>query len=156
MFELNKLRSSGKSRKRIGRGGSRGGSSGRGNKGQKARSGGGVRRGFEGGQMPLHRRLPKSGFNNAEFKKIFSIVNLGQLENIFKDGETVDFDALVRVGLVKIRSSAPEIVKKSALVKILAQGTLQKKLVVTAHAFSEAARAAIENSGGRVNLVKEM
>ncbi len=87
MAQLNNLVSSGKKRKRVGRGGSRGGTSGKGHKGQKARSGGTVRAGFEGGQMPLYRRLPKRGFTNARFKPELIIVNLDRLDKAFNDGE---------------------------------------------------------------------
>lgn len=154
MFELSKLRSSGKSRKRIGRGGSRGGTSGKGHKGQSARSGGTVTRGFEGGQMPLHRRIPKRGFNNYNFKKEYSIVNVQQLENRFNDGDKVTIDSLINLGVVQPRISSPAIKNRKIFVKILGHGTLQKKLTVQAHAFSVSARTAIEKSGGIVEIIE--
>lgn len=154
MFDLDKLRSSGKSRKRVGRGGSRGRTSGRGHKGQSARSGGNVTRGFEGGQMPLHRRLPKRGFNNYNFEKEFSIVNIQQLEHRFRDGDTVTVDSLISAGIVQPRSSSPDLNGKRIFVKVLGKGTLQKKLVVQAHAFSAQARTAIESVGGAAEVVE--
>jgi len=113
----------------------------KGNKGQKARSGGTVRPGFEGGQMPLHRRLPKKGFNNSDFRTRFAIVNVGQLEASFHDGSTVDEAALRASGLVKGRYDA---------VKVLGNGTLGKKLAVNIDAVSAAAREKIEKAGGTV------
>jgi len=154
MFELGKLRSSGKDRKRVGRGGSRGRTSGKGHKGQSARSGGDVRRGFEGGQMPLHRRLPKRGFNNYNFEREFSIVNIQQLEHRFSDGDTVTVDSLVHVGVVQPKTSAPGLNRKRMFVKILGHGSLQKKLIVQAHAFSVQARTAIESVGGRAEIIE--
>lgn len=154
MFELHKLRSAGKDRKRVGRGGSRGGTSGRGHKGQSARSGGTVTRGFEGGQMPLHRRLPKRGFNNYNFDKEFSVVNIQQLEQCFNNGDTVTIETLINVGIVKPRFSSPDLKSRRIFVKILGKGILQKKLTVLAHAFSAQARAAIENTGGHVEVVE--
>lgn len=154
MFELSKLRSSGKSRKRVGRGGSRGRTSGRGHKGQSARSGGNVTRGFEGGQMPLHRRLPKRGFNNYNFQKEFSIVNIQQLEHKFNDGDTVTVHSLIEVGIIQPRMSAPDLKSKRVFVKILGHGTLQKKLIVQAHAFSANARIAVESAGGKAEIIE--
>ncbi|MGB8367244.1 MAG: 50S ribosomal protein L15, partial [Candidatus Babeliales bacterium] len=98
MFRLENLVPLGKKRKRVGRGGSRGGTSGKGHKGQKARSGGGIAPAFEGGQMPLHRRLPKRGFTNARFKKVIEIVNLKHLDKIFNEGETVSKKILIEKG----------------------------------------------------------
>jgi large subunit ribosomal protein L15 len=95
MFSLDNLQSAGKDRKRVGRGGSRGGTSGRGHKGQNARSGGPKGRGFEGGQTPLQRRLPKRGFTNARFSKETSIVNVNSLERAFAEGEEVNVLTLV-------------------------------------------------------------
>ena len=113
----------------------------KGNKGQKARSGGTVRPGFEGGQMPLHRRLPKKGFNNADFRTVFAVVNVGQLEAKFPDGATVDEPALRAAGIIKGRYEA---------VKVLGNGELSKKLAVNIDAVSAAARAKIEQAGGTV------
>src|SRR3990167_1965418 len=122
MIALNELESLTKKRKRIGRGGSRGGTSGKGHKGQKARSGPSLGIIFEGGQMPLTRRLPKRGFNNVMFKTVYEIVNLDQLENNFEIGEKVDKISLVSKGIVKG--------VKNALLKILGNGQLTKKLLV--------------------------
>jgi large subunit ribosomal protein L15 len=133
-------------RKRIGRGGSRGGTSGKGHKGQKARSGAGRKIGpaFEGGQMPLHRRLPKRGFTNARFKKEFLLVNLDQLDFAFNDGDAVTKNILVEKGLVK---------KSDVLVKILGRGKLSKKITITVDACSAGAQEAIVSCGGEIHLI---
>jgi len=135
-----------RARKRIGRGGSRGGTSGKGHKGQKARSGAGRKIGpaFEGGQMPLHRRLPKRGFTNARFKKEFYLVNLDQLDTAFNDGDAVTKDILVEKGLVK---------SNRVLVKILGRGTLEKKIKITVDACSAGAQEAIVSCGGEIHLI---
>lgn len=132
-----------KQKKRLGRGpgSGHGKTAGRGHKGFKARSGSGVKPGFEGGQMPLQRRLPKRGFTNV-FKKIFAIVSLEQLE-IFAAGETVTVDSMV----------AAKLVKKGTAVKILANGEVTKALHVTVDKISEAAKAKIEQAGGSVVIV---
>ena len=156
MFSLDNLQSSGKKRKRVGRGGARGGTSGRGHKGQNARSGGPKGRGFEGGQTPLQRRLPKRGFNNAQFSKEFSLVNLNSLDRCFIDGEEVTVDSLIQKGLVKPKHSAQTNVKKRMLVKILGSGNLTKKLSVSADAFSAHAIEAIEKVGGKAHKIKEL
>jgi large subunit ribosomal protein L15 len=132
-----------KQKKRLGRGpgSGHGKTAGRGHKGFKARSGSGVKPGFEGGQMPLQRRLPKRGFTNV-FKKIYAIVSLDQLET-FAAGETITVDSLV----------AAKLVKKGAAVKILANGEVSKALHVTVDKISEAAKAKIEQAGGSVVLV---
>jgi large subunit ribosomal protein L15 len=148
MLQLNKLASLVKKRKRVGRGGSRGGTSGKGHKGQKARSGGYVRISYEGGQMPLVRRLPKRGFSNTNFKKVFEIINLGILNDAFNDGETVSKETLVQKGII----NAP----KTFLLKVLGDGTLDKKLVVHADAFSQSALKAIGDRGGQANVIKEI
>lgn len=129
--------------KRIGRGigSGMGGTSTKGHKGQLARTGGKVRRGFEGGQTPLSRRLPKFGFTNAAFANNFEIVNLSDLAKL--DG-SVDHAALYKAGLVT----------KSAKVKVLAKGELKKSLTVKAHAFSEKAKSAIEKAGGKIEVIK--
>jgi large subunit ribosomal protein L15 len=129
-----------KQKKRLGRGpgSGHGKTAGRGHKGFKARSGSGVKPGFEGGQMPLQRRLPKRGFTNI-FKKIYAIVSLEQLET-FAAGEKVTVDSLV----------AAKLVKKGAAVKILANGEVTKALHVTVDKISEAAKAKIEQAGGSV------
>ncbi len=130
-------------RKRLGCGESSGlgKTSGRGHKGQKSRSGGGVRPGFEGGQMPLHRRLPKKGFSNLKFRDKIAIVNVSQLNQIFADGATVDEAALREAGLVKGRCDA---------VKVLGQGDLERNLKVVADKVSASAREKIEKAGGSV------
>ncbi len=129
---------------RVGRGhgSGNGKTSGRGHKGQKARSGGSVRPGFEGGQMPLYRRLPKRGFTNINHREIVGI-NLSALER-FEDGSEVTIETLVEAGIVKnVRDG----------VKILGNGELTKKLNVKANAFSAAAKAKIEEIGGTCELI---
>ena len=144
LHELSPAEGSKKSVKRIGRGhGSGWGkTSGKGHKGQKARSGKGMRVGFEGGQMPLQRRLPKRGFNNI-FRKNVVAVNVGTL-NKFEDGAVVDIAALTEKGIVKNSFDS---------VKILSNGTITKKLTVKASAFSEGAKAKIEAAGGKTEVV---
>lgn len=133
--------------KRVGRGigSGMGKTSTRGHKGQWARSGGGVRPGFEGGQMPLIRRSPKRGFNNR-FKKVYSVVNIEVL-NAFENGSVVDYETLYAEGLVKE-------VKKSVGLKVLGGGTLDVALTVKAASFSQSAKEAIEKAGGTCELVK--
>ena len=133
-----------KERKRIGRGygSGNGKTAGKGHKGQKARAGHGQQPGFEGGQMPLQRRIPKRGFNNIFAKEIVS-VNVGTL-NKFEDGAAVDAAALIQAGIVK---------KSCDGVKILSNGELNKKLTVKANAFSEAAKAKIEAAGGKAEVI---
>ena len=130
--------------KRLGCGESsgHGKTSGKGHKGQKARSGGSIRLGFEGGQMPLLRRMPKRGFNNANFKTKFAVVNLDAL-NAFEDGATVDEQTLLAAGVIR---------RPYDQVKILGSGELTKKLTITANKASETAKAAIEKSGGTLTL----
>jgi len=127
------------SKKRVGRGpgSGNGKTAGRGEKGQKSRTGFSRMRGFEGGQMPLHRRLPKRGFTNI-FKKIHAVVNLSDLER-FDNGATIDESALRQAGLVKGRNDG---------IKVLGNGKLSKKLTVQAAKFSETARKQIEAAGG--------
>jgi len=129
-------------RKILGRGDGSGlgGTSGKGHKGQKARSGGSIRWGFEGGQMPLARRNPKFGFTNAMFKKKYAILNLSDLEKF--EGE-VNPESLSEAGRVG----------KREMVKILGQGELSKALTVKAHKASESAKAAIEKAGGTLELI---
>ena len=129
-------------RKRVGRGigSGLGGYSGKGGKGQTQRSGGGIRRGFEGGQTPLHRRLPKFGFSNRAFETKYEVINLSDLEKISGD---VSPESLVQAGMVK----------KTSYVKILAKGDLKKAVNVKAHKFSEKAKAAIEKAGGKVEVL---
>lgn len=130
--------------KRLGCGESsgHGKTSGKGHKGQKARSGGSIRLGFEGGQMPLIRRIPKRGFNNAQFKVRFATVNLGAL-NAFDNGATVDEQSLLAAGLIRRPYDA---------VKILGNGELTKKLTITVNKASESAKAAVEKAGGSLTL----
>jgi large subunit ribosomal protein L15 len=131
-------------RKRLGRGtgSGLGKTSGRGHKGRGARSGGNTHPRFEGGQMPLQRRLPKRGFHNI-FKRDIAVINLSRLEAAFDNGAVVDVAALVAKGLV--RSKLP--------VKILGQGTLTKALTIRAHAFSESAKERIAAAGGSAEVI---
>jgi large subunit ribosomal protein L15 len=147
MLRLDSITSVKKKRKRVGRGGSRGGTSGKGHKGQKARSGGYVRPGFEGGQMPLYRRLPKRGFNNTEFQIGVETVNIGLLEQMFNDGAQVTKEVLIEKKFIKPRKSSP------FMLKILGNGTLTKKLTVITDKISAGAKQAIEQAGGQVTLV---
>ncbi len=134
-----------KKRKRLGRGpgSGHGKTSGRGHKGRGARSGGNTPPGYEGGQMPLQRRLPKRGFHNP-FRREFSIVNLGQLEAQFDAGAVVDADALKAHGLVATLAKR---------IKILADGPLTKSLTVKAHKFSAAATERLQAAGGSAEVV---
>ena len=129
--------------KRIGRGhgSGNGKTAGKGHKGQKARAGHGQRPGFEGGQMPLQRRIPKRGFNNI-FRVEYATVNVGQL-NVFENGSVVDADALVEAGLVK---------KILGGIKILGNGQLERKLTVKAKAFSKSAEEKINAAGGKAEV----
>src|SRR5262249_8145793 len=133
------------SRKRLGRGtgSGLGKTSGRGHKGRGARSGGNTHPRFEGGQMPLQRRLPKRGFHNP-FRRTYSVVNLARLEALFEAGATIDAAVLVERGLV--RAGRP--------VKVLGQGALSKALTVKAHAFSASAKERIAAAGGSVEVIK--
>ncbi len=146
-MDLNNLRpseGSNKNKKRIGRGtgSGHGKTSTKGHKGQKARSGGSIKAGFEGGQMPMQRRLPKRGFNPL-CKKINAVVDLAQLE-CFENGCQVNADLLKEKGIVK---------EKNAVVKILANGTLTRSLNITAIKVSSAAKAKIEAAGGTVQEI---
>jgi large subunit ribosomal protein L15 len=120
--------------------------SGRGHKGQKSRSGGGVRIGFEGGQMPIFRRLPKKGFSNVRFATVYGITNLNELEERFEDGATVDEAALRESGLINGRYDG---------VKILGSGVITKKLKVVANKVSASAREKIEKAGGSVTIIEK-
>ena len=139
LHELQPVEGSRKERNRVGRGigSGNGKTSGRGQKGQKARSGGGVRPGFEGGQNPLFRRIPKRGFNNVN-RKEYAVVNLTDL-NKFEDGTVVSPALLVETKVIN---------KELSGVKVLANGKLEKKLTVQAHKFSSSAKEAIEAAGG--------
>ena len=145
LHELSPVEGSKKKSKRIGRGhGSGWGkTAGKGHKGQKARSGGSIRPGFEGGQMPLQRRVPKRGFNNIFAKNVVAI-NLSVLNRKFNDGDTVDFEALKAAGIVKNGFDA---------VKVLGNGKLEKQLTVKVSAYSESAKAAIEAAGGKAEVI---
>ncbi len=129
---------------RVGRGhgSGHGKTAGRGHKGQKARSGGGVRAGFEGGQMPLQRRIPKRGFKNI-FRTEYAAINVDKL-NVFDDGAVVDAAALIEAGIIK---------KACDGVKILSNGEITKKLTVKASAFSAAAKEKIEAAGGKTEVI---
>lgn len=129
-------------RKGRGAGSGNGKTAGKGHKGQKARSGGGVRPGFEGGQMPLHRRIPKRGFNNI-FANEYVAINVDTL-NRFEDGAVVDAAAIKEMGIVKNTRDG---------IKILGKGELTKKLTVKATAFSESAKEKIEAVGGKAEVI---
>ena len=143
LHELTNLEAT--NRKRIGRGpGSGSGkTAGKGHKGQNARSGGGVRPGFEGGQLPLYRRLSKRGFNNYNFQTVYATINVSDL-NIFEEGTVVTVEELKKVGLVN---------KELDGVKVLGNGELSKKLTVKANKFSETAKQKIENVGGTIEVI---
>lgn len=130
--------------KRLGKGSAsgQGGTAGRGHKGQNSRSGGGVRRGFEGGQMPLIRRVPKRGFFNL-FRKHYEIVNIADIVRKGLDGE-INPETLKSAGLIK---------KANAKVKILGVGTIDKALKINVHAFSKSAQEKIENAGGTITAL---
>ena len=128
-------------RKGRGHGTGNGKTAGRGHKGQGARSGGGVRVGFEGGQMPLNRRVPKRGFNNI-FAKPMEIINLSAL-NVFEDGDVVNAEALLAKGILN---------KCEYGFKVLGNGTVTKKVTVVASAFSQSAKEAIEAAGGKAEV----
>ena len=130
-------------RKGRGAGSGNGKTAGKGHKGQNARSGGGVRPGFEGGQLPLYRKLPKRGFNNARFGKQYTVINVESL-NKFNDGDVVDSAALLAVGLVDTVVDG---------IKVLGEGELTKKLTVKAKVFSASAKEKIEAVGGKTEVV---
>ncbi len=145
LHELTPAAGSKKDVKRIGRGAGsgQGKTAGKGHKGQKARAGRGMRPGFEGGQMPLQRRIPKRGFNNI-FAKEIAIVNVAALDQRFNDGDVVDVAALVKSGLVKNELDG---------VKVLGNGEITKKLTVQANAFSSSAKEKIEAAGGKAEVI---
>ena len=144
LHELSPAAGSTKEAKRIGRGhgSGQGKTAGKGHKGQKARVGRGMRPGFEGGQMPLQRRIPKRGFNNIFAKEIVAI-NVGSL-NAFEDGAVVNNDALIEAGIIK---------KVCDGVKVLGNGEITKKLTVQVAAFSESAKQKIEAAGGKAEVI---
>lgn len=129
-------------RKGRGAGSGNGKTAGKGHKGQNARSGGGVRPGFEGGQLPLYRKLPKRGFNN-KFATNYSIVNVGTLNDKFNDGDTVNLQILMEKGVIS---------KALDGLKVLADGEITKKLTVEASVFSAAAKEKIEAAGGKTEV----
>ena len=147
IHEISPAANSKKAAKRLGRGigSGLGKTSGKGHKGQWARSGGGVRPGFEGGQMPLTRRVPKRGFNN-HFKVVYAIVNINEL-NAFEAGTVVDYELLLDCGLIKE-------VKNAAGLKVLGAGELNVALTVKADKFSASAKEAIEKAGGTAEEIK--
>ena len=130
-------------RKGRGAGSGNGKTAGKGHKGQNARSGGGVRPGFEGGQLPLYRKLPKRGFNNSRFGKQYTVINVEYL-NKFNDGDVVDGAALLAMGVVNSINDG---------IKILGEGELTKKLTVKASVFSASAKEKIEAVGGKTEVV---
>ena len=144
LHDLVSVKGSKKKSKRIGRGhGSGWGkTAGKGHKGQNARSGGGVRPGFEGGQMPLQRRIPKRGFNNIFAQKVVAI-NVGELEK-FGEGSVIDVNELINMGLVK---------RKFDKIKILGNGNITKSFTVKAHFFSKSAAEKIEAAGGKAEVI---
>ncbi len=143
MEELRAPKGATKKKRIVGRGigSNRGGTAGRGNKGQNSRSGGGVRPGFEGGQMPLYRRIARRGFSNYRFKKIFHIVNVGEVSKRYAPGETVSEETLRAKRMIKG-------IAKS--VKILGSGEIDKKLVFVVDMISAGARAKVEAAGGSI------
>ena len=144
LHELSPAPGSVKSNYRKGRGAGSGNgkTAGRGHKGQNARSGGGVRPGFEGGQLPIYRKLPKRGFTN-HFSKEYAIVNLDKLE-LFDDGSVVDIEALLANGIIR---------KELDGLKVLGKGEITKKLSVRAKIFSASAKEKIEAAGGKTEVV---
>ena len=145
LHNLKPLHGARRRRKRVGCGESsgHGKTSGRGNKGQKARTGGAIRPGFEGGQMPLHRRLPKKGFSNARFQDAIVVVNVGRLNEVFEDGAVVNAASLEEKGLVSGQYDA---------IKILGDGEVTRKLTVEVDKVSASAKEKIEKAGGTVTL----
>ncbi|MCJ8341771.1 MAG: 50S ribosomal protein L15 [Cetobacterium sp.] len=146
-MKLNQLQPSvpKKDRKRVGRGESSGlgKTAGKGSNGQKSRAGASIKPYFEGGQMPLYRRVPKRGFSNSLFRKDYAVINLSDL-NRFEEGTEVTPELLVATGIVK---------KLGAGIKVLGNGSLEKKVSVKAHKVSESAKAAVEAKGGSVEII---
>jgi large subunit ribosomal protein L15 len=146
-FDLHAPQGANRKKRIVGRGqgSGRGTTAGKGNKGQQSRSGGKTYLGFEGGQMPLFRRLARRGFSNYPFKKVFQVVNLGEIEKRFEDGETVEPGTLISRGLAK--GAVP--------VKILGDGEITKKLTFKVAAISASAKEKIEKAGGSVLAEKK-
>ena len=147
-MKLNELQSApeAKARKRVGRGpgSGLGKTSGRGQKGQKSRSGVSIPAWFQGGQSPLYRRLPKRGFNNARYREEFATINLSDLNKYFNDGDVVSPEVLKERGIIK---------KQLCGVKVLGNGELEKKLTIKANRFSTAAVTKIESAGGKAEVI---
>lgn len=148
MEQIRAPKGSNRKKRPVGRGvgSGKGGTSGRGHDGQNSRSGGGVRLGFEGGQMPLFRRIAARGFSNHPFKKEFTVINLSLIEKRYKDGETVNLESLIQKGLVKNREIN---------VKILGEGELSKKLNFSIQKISASAVKKIESAGGTIESLEE-
>ena len=146
LHELSPAPGSTKSAWRKGRGvgSGNGKTAGRGHKGQNARTGGGVRPGFEGGQIPLYRRLPKRGFANSLFKKEYAIINLETLDKLFNDGDAVSMETLLEKGVIR---------KELNGLKVLGRGEITKKLTVKAAIFSASAKEKIEAAGGKAEVI---
>ena len=146
LHELSPAPGSTKSAWRKGRGvgSGNGKTAGRGHKGQNARTGGGVRPGFEGGQIPLFRRLPKRGFTNSLFKKEYAIINLETLDKLFNDGGAVSMETLLEKGVIR---------KELNGLKVLGRGEITKKLTVKAAIFSASAKEKIEAAGGKAEVI---
>ena len=145
LHELKKNEGATFRKKIVGRGSGSGlgKTSGRGQKGQNARSGGGVSPVFEGGQLPLYRRLPKRGFSNHDFKTVYAVINLSDL-NVFNDGDVVTPALLKEKGIIK---------KQLDGIKVLGNGTLEKKITIQAHRFSSSALRKIEESGSKAEVI---
>lgn len=148
MEQLKAPKGAHKKKRPVGRGvgSGHGRSSGRGHDGQNSRSGGGVRLGFEGGQMPLFRRIATRGFSNHPFKKEYAVINLKIVDGRFDDGDTVNVESLRAKGLLK---------KKNAIVKILGDGEITKKLTFAVHKVSASAQKKIEAAGGTIQGIEE-
>ena len=145
LYNIHPTEGATKTRKRVGRGvgSGLGKTSGRGEKGQKARSGYSHKPGFEGGQLPLYRRLPKRGFSNAMFKTKYAVINLSDL-NKFENDTVITPELLKEMGLIKNQLDG---------IKVLGNGTLEKKLTVKAHKFSDVAKEQIEKLGGKAEVI---
>ena len=148
-YTMKRPEGSRKTKRIVGRGASarRGATAGRGTKGQNARSGGGVKPGFEGGQMPLYRRIARRGFNNERFTKRYEVINVGDLGRWFADGDVVNRESLLAKKVVK---------RKSNQIKILGKGEIEVKLTVEVDAVSEGARTKLEKAGGSVSIVEKV
>lgn len=149
MMQLHTLKPLVKKRKVVGRGGSRGGTSGKGSKGQNARSGGGVRPSFEGGQMPLLRRTPKRGFNNTQFQDEIVTVDVKRVTEFFPEGQIVTKELLVQGNVIRPKKS-----KGDFRLKVLGNQAT-KKMIIQADAFSKGAQKALSEIGGEARLTEE-